>query len=70
VIRLEFQDKEGRHATDTIAVQAGPLALASLSPISSALLKGANTLVTLRLRDALGNPITPDLHSIDMTASG
>lgn len=26
--------------------------------------------MTLRLRDALGNPITPDLHSIDVTASG
>ena len=44
--------------------------MASLSPISSALLKGSNTLVTLRLRDVFGNPVSPDLHSIDLTAEG
>lgn len=26
--------------------------------------------MTLRLRDALGNPISPDLHSIDLVAEG
>ena len=26
--------------------------------------------MTLRMRDALGNPIAPDLHSIDVTAVG
>ena len=42
--------------------------MGSLSPISSALLKGSNTLVTLRLRDLFGNPVSADLHSIDLTA--
>jgi hypothetical protein len=31
---------------------------------------GSDTLVTLRMRDALGNPVAPDLHSIDVTAVG
>jgi hypothetical protein len=39
VLRLEFRDGGGRHSIDTISVQSGPLARATLSPISSALLK-------------------------------
>ena len=51
-------------------MNAGSIAMASFSPVSSALLRGSNTVVTLRLRDALGNPVSPDLYSIDLTAVG
>lgn len=70
VYRLEFRDALGRHATNTIAVNAGPIAMASFSPVSSALLKGSNTVVTLRLRDALGNPVSPDLYGVDVMIEG
>ncbi len=70
LIRLEFIDSQKRHATQSIAIQSWPLQRASFSPVSSALMKDSNTLVYLRLRDAFGNPIAPDLHSIDVTASG
>lgn len=53
VLRLEFRDREGRSATNTLAIQSGPIARASFSPLSSALMKDSNTLVSLRLRDAL-----------------
>lgn len=44
--------------------------MASFSPVSSALLKGSNTVVTLRLRDALGNPVSPDLYGVDVMIEG
>ena len=41
----------------------------NIVPVSSAILRGSTTPVIIRLRDALGNPITPDLHTIDIAIS-
>lgn len=38
--------------------------------MSSAFIRESNTIVYLRLRDALGNPVAPDLYSVDLTADG
>ena len=50
----------------TVAVRSGKLTRAELKPISSAILKGSDTYATLNLLDALSNPISPDLHTIDI----
>ena len=54
----------------TFAVRSGAFSQVRMTPVSSALVRGATTLVMLRLLDRLGNPISPDLHAIKISVSG
>ncbi len=51
--RLELRDSLGRTASQTLAVTAGELARVNVVPISSAIIKGSNTLAYIRLSDRL-----------------
>lgn len=50
----------------TLSVRAGTFARAEFRPVSNVILKGAETYAALNLYDVQGNPIGPDLHSIDI----
>ncbi len=51
-------------------MRSGVLSQVSIVPLSSALIRGNSTLATVRLLDGRGNPISPTLHSVDLTISG
>lgn len=67
--RFVIRDRLGRTGESTLTVTSGPLARATITPVSSALVMGADSLGVIRLLDALGNVLTPELHSIDITAA-
>lgn len=54
----------------TFAVQSGIFSQIRIVPISSALVKGTKTLAMVRLLDRLGNPISPNVHSLKLDTSG
>lgn len=54
----------------TLAVQSGILTQIRVTPISSALVRGSETLAMVRLLDRLGNQTTPDLHSLRLDVTG
>ncbi len=64
VYRLQVRDSLGRMGETTLAVRAGDLSKIVLSPISTMIRKGSNTLAIVRLQDRLGNQISPDLNRI------
>lgn len=70
VYRLVFTDPDHRTGEVTLAIRSGPLTSVTLTPISSMIVKGADTLAMIELKDALGNLISPELHSVDITIDG
>jgi hypothetical protein len=70
VYKLIVRDATGRVGMTTIAVKSGPLKQVTFAPLSSMIQKEAQTLGIISLQDALGNPITPDFHTIDITTQG
>ncbi len=68
--RLIVSDSQGITGEFTFAVESGGVSQVRITPVSSALVRGAHTLAMIRLLDRLGNPITPDLHSLKVEVSG
>jgi len=64
--RILVQDASWRAWEITLAVRSGVFSQVSFEPISRVVLKGAETYAALHLLDNLGNPIWPDLHSVDI----
>lgn len=63
-----IRDALGRYGDTTLSVRSGPIAKATFTPVSSALIVGSDSLGVLRLTDKLGNLLSPELHSINITA--
>lgn len=69
VYRVIVQNSGGISGEMTFAVRSGSLSQIRIVPISSVLVRGARTLAMVRLLDRLGNPISPDLHSLQLDIS-
>ena len=54
----------------TFSVTSGSFSQIRVTPISSALVRGTHTIAMVRLLDRLGNPISPDLHTLRLDVSG
>lgn len=70
VYRFIAKDNSGISGEFTFAVEAGTLSQVRIVPISSALVRGTRTLANIRLLDRLGNPISPDVHSLKVDITG
>lgn len=68
--RFALRDKLGHTGEATLTVRSGPLANATLTPISSSLVVGASSVSILRLMDRTWNLLDASLHSIDIEADG
>lgn len=66
--RFIVRDSVGRYGEVSLTVRSGPLARATITPVSSALVVGSDSLGILRLTDKLGNILSPELHNIVLTA--
>lgn len=54
----------------TLSSKSGKLTTLSLEPTSSAMVVGSTAPISLLLKDASGNAISPDLHRVEWTISG
>jgi C4-type Zn-finger protein len=70
VYRLIIRDNQGISGEMTFSVESGKLTQSRITPISSVLVRGQKTLAMIRLLDRLGNPTSPDLHSLSMSVDG
>ncbi len=70
VYRMIIRDAVGISGEFTFAVQSGVLSQVRIVPISSALVKGATTVAMVRLLDRLGNPTSPNLHTLKLDITG
>ena len=69
VYREIIRDARGVSGEFTFAVESGRLSQLRVTPISSALVRGSETLAMVRLLDRLGNQTTPDLHTLQIGVS-
>jgi hypothetical protein len=70
VYRFVVSDASDRFGESTLSIVSWPLSKITFEPISSQVLKGSNTLAFINLKDTSWNPISPDLHSLDIEVSG
>ncbi|MBP9779728.1 hypothetical protein KBD33_03855 [Candidatus Gracilibacteria bacterium] len=70
VYRIILRDTAGRTGEATLALTAGVLHEIVISPVSPKIKKGSNTLVVIHLKDSKGNPISPDLNSVELKVTG
>lgn len=70
VYRLVLQDKMGVGGEMTFSVESGRFSQLRVTPISSALIRGNKTMAMIKLMDRLGNPISPDLHTVRVDVEG
>lgn len=68
VYRAVIVGEDGVAGETTFAVRPGELTKIGLNPVSSIVVRGADTLMTLSLTDALNNPAPTDLYSVELTA--
>lgn len=68
VYRAIITGADGISGEMTFSVRAGELAKISLNPVSSAIVKDSETLVTLSLQDSLNNAVSADLFSVELIA--
>ncbi len=70
VYRVIIKDKDGISGEITFAVQSWILSQIRVIPISSALVRWTKTLAMIRLLDRLGNPTSPEVHSLKLDIAG
>lgn len=63
---MVVRDSAGVSGEITFVVQSGVLSQVRIVPISSALVRGASTIAMVRLLDRLGNPISPNVHTLKL----
>jgi hypothetical protein len=66
VYRIILRDTSGRAGEATLALTAWALDKIVISPVSPKIKKWSNTLVVIHLKDSKGNPISPDLNSVEL----
>lgn len=70
VYRAIVRDTTGLSGEMTFVVRAGALTQTRINTASSVLVAGASTIATIRLLDRLGQPISPDLHKMEINVTG
>ena len=65
-----FKDSRGISGEGTFRVTAGSAKQIRITPISSVILPGSPTLAMVQILDRLGNPISPDLHTMRARVTG
>lgn len=70
VYRLVLQDKMGVGGEMTFSVESGKFSQLKIIPVSTALIRGNKTMAMIKLMDRLGNPISPDLHTVRVDVDG
>lgn len=65
--RAILSGEDGVAGELTFSVVSGKFSQISLAPVSTMIVKDSTTLVTLSLQDQLGNAVTPDLYSVELS---
>ena len=65
--RAILNGEDGVAGELTFSVVSGKFSQISLAPVSTMIVKDSTTLVTLSLQDQLGNAVTPDLYSVELS---